>query len=169
MNNLSANNQRSGTGRVFDIILIALGLLSLGFAHFGWQFVAQSGWPSTKARIDSALVEDASAAGRTFNSHLKIIYSYSVKGKEFRTEEVAVPFLKYQDQPKYSEQFARGSFVEIHYNPDLPADSQLASVSKNSKLFLLLSAVLAIIVLLGVFCRKRVAEFDAFGESSNYA
>lgn len=145
-------------GVALEIALIACAFSALTFAHFGLQFFHQTTWPVAQARIENVIVEDAPAAGESYTQHVKIFYTYSVQGKTYSTEEVAVPMVSGREVPKFLKQYAKGNAVEIHYNRSQPDVSQLASVSRNSILFLAIAALFALLVAAGLVVRKRIKK-----------
>lgn len=142
-------------GVVLDVLLVLGAFACITFAHFGLQFFHQTSWPSTKARIENVVVEDSPAAGESYTQHVKIFYTYSVEGKSYATEEVAVPMVSGREIPKFLNQYAKGKSVEIHYNRKQPDVSQLSSVSRYSVLFLVIAAGFAMLVAIGLVIRNN--------------
>lgn len=145
-------------GAVLDILLVVGAFAAITFGHFGLQFFHQTGWPLTQARIENVVVEDSPAAGESYTQHVKIFYTYAVDGRSYSTEEVAVPMVAGRELPKYLKQYAKGSNVDIHYNRSQPDVSQLASVSRNSILFLSIAGVFALLVGIGLVFRQRIKQ-----------
>ncbi len=143
-------------GVVLEILLVVGAFAALTFGHFGLQFFHQTSWPTTQAKIENVIVEDAPAAGQSYTQHVKIFYTYAVDGKSYSTEEVAVPMVSGRELPKYLKQYAKGNSVDIHYNRSQPDVSQLTSVSRNSILFLAIAASLGLLVAIGLVFRKRI-------------
>ena len=147
-------------GTAYTIALALLTIASMTFAYFGLQQRVASGWPSTQAKIESVVQEDEPqpTESNQFRHHIKVVYEYTVNGKNYRTSEIAVPLIKEPDADGYLKKFAPGSAHEVRYNPSAPQQSQLASVSKNASHFLMIAIGLAILVGCGFVFRKRILK-----------
>lgn len=153
-------DEQDTSGAAYTIALALITIASMTFAYFGLQQRVASGWPSTTAKIESAIQEDEPqpTESREFRHHIKVVYDYTVDGKKYRTSEIAVPLIQPPEADGYLKKFAPGSNHEVKYNPNAPQQSQLASVSKNARYFFMISIGLAILVVCGAFFRKRILQ-----------
>ncbi len=138
-----------------DLIVIALALGSLFFAHFGIQSLGVSNWPKTQAQIRSCSVESASNANGEFNQNVQVMYSYNVDGRDYSNTEVAAALVTDKEVRKYEGKYQQGSTVEIRYDPKNPQTAQLASVSKNTYIFLVGAILLGIFAIGVLIAGKR--------------
>lgn len=153
-------DEQNSSGAIYAIALSLLTVASLTFGYFGMQQRVANGWPSTQAKIESVVEENEPqpTESNKFRHHIKVVYDYTVNGKSYRTEEIAVPIVKEPEADEYLKKYAPGSTHEVKYNPESPQQSQLAAVSKNARHFLMIAVGLAILVVFGIVFRKRILK-----------
>jgi hypothetical protein len=152
--------ENPNNGAAYNIALALVMIAALTFGYFGLQQRIAQNWPATEAVIKSAVQEDSAETGytRLYRQHIKVIYDYSVGGKNYSTQEIAAPLVTVPEGKEYMKKYAVGTKHQIRYNPASPAESELASVSKNARHFLIIGGGLFICAIVGFLFRNKIAK-----------
>lgn len=156
-------NETQNNARAYDIAIVLLTIAALTFAYFGLEQRVANEWPTSNATIVQAEQEDdpdPTASGK-YRDHLTVTYTYNVNGRSYQNKEVAQPLVAKPDIKNGTQSFAVGTIHEIRYNPDVPQESQLASVAPNHRHYMVIGIGLLLVAIVGLFMRKKMTQSDA--------
>lgn len=156
-------NEPPNNARAYDIAIVLLTIAALTFAYFGLEQRVANEWPTSNATIVQAEQEDdpdPTASGK-YRDHLTVTYTYNVNGRSYQNKEVAQPLVAKPDIKNGTQSFAVGTIHEIRYNPDVPQESQLASVAPNHRHYMVIGVGLLLVAIVGLFMRKKMTQSDA--------
>jgi len=113
---------------LFALVPLVLGgyLLVRGARDIG-EAMASTSWPTAQGTIvESRVVATGKRGGGTFNYYPKVIYTYTVNGKEYTGDEV-YPHLFWSQGPslRVVEAYPFGSMKTVHYSPNQPEEAML--------------------------------------------
>ncbi len=142
----------------FGLFLLFLGVVGVAGIQVGKTRVNQvTQWPSTTGRIvTSELTTSTVKTGRVLkiDAIAKIIYTYSVNGKSYRSEGLrVVPMLHFKPEgtpEKLLAKYPVGKSVNVYYDPNKPDDALLTPVAGEDAHALISSVELIAPIVAGV-------------------
>ena len=117
---------------IFGLLFSGIGLLMFvrGFGQFRTSRASRE-WPSTDGQIVDATVEmkiDSDEDGTTRRYSPRIIYTYSVYGQTYTSDQVVVGARRWYPSHAAAEarlRYRPGDQVAVHYDPEKPAQAVL--------------------------------------------
>jgi hypothetical protein len=118
--------------------LLVFAFFTALFAYaFNKQALAQRGWPVASGRIESVGVSEfvsrSTDDGRTSEITMyrpKVVYAYKVAGVAYKGESISGANVSSSSEAharKSAAKFSEGTAVEVHYNPENPAQSSVGT------------------------------------------
>lgn len=145
---------------------IIFGVLGLIFGILGVIFIivalvsrkkAQTaqGWPVTAGAVTGVDVRahqdyDEDSGTTTTNFEPVVNYTYNVMGQTYTGSKIAFGANRFDQRTAQNKVagYAPGSSIQVHYNPQKPADAVLETKVAGGKVFLIVGIVLAVIGLM---------------------
>jgi hypothetical protein len=110
----------------FLLLILALGLGSAGFWWKDWQLSNEAQhWPRADGIVVTSRLR-ASAGDELNRKYARIGYTYTIGIHRYQGE-VSSPTWPFADAQEIAGQHARGTSVIVHYDPEDPSRSVLAS------------------------------------------
>ncbi len=142
----------------FGLFLLFLGVVGVAGIHVGKTRVNQvTQWPSTTGRIVTSELSTATVkTGRVLkvDAIAKIIYTYSINGKSYRSEGLrVVPMLHFTPEGTPQELLSKypvGKSVKVYYDPNKPDDALLTPMAGEDARSLISSLELIAPIVAGV-------------------
>jgi hypothetical protein len=119
-------------GTIFGLLFTGIGLFLLvrGFIEFRTTKASRD-WPSVEGQIAGAMVEtkiDSDEDGSSTRYSPRIIYTYSVSGQQYTSDQVAIGARRWHTSRAKAEArlvYQSGQQATVYYNPDNPAKAVL--------------------------------------------
>lgn len=169
-NNNESSKEASLPGRIsitlFLLVFFSMGAFFLSFMGYSLYREASTHlWTKTECTVISSGIDEENKSGH-FKYIFKSNYSYSAKGREYRSDKVSLQYsgsVKYSEAQKLLNKYPAGSKGFCLVNPANPSEAILAH-NHSQLLMLPFLAIPLIFILIGgggiyaIWSRKNISE-----------